>query len=136
MLGVPFHPPAAARACHDKYLARQLYQAAGLRVPGSSARRWPRIRTRSPAAHYPCVLKPLGLSASRGVIRANDRGGIRGRVPPHRARSASEHVQVESYIPGREFAVEGLVTAGDFSRSPSSISPIRWKGRSSRRPST
>ena len=33
MLGIPFHPPAAARACHDKYLARQLYQAAGLRVP-------------------------------------------------------------------------------------------------------
>src|SRR5581483_7713749 len=33
MLGVPFHPPMAARACHDKYRARQLYQAAGLRVP-------------------------------------------------------------------------------------------------------
>src|SRR5580658_1932008 len=29
MLGAPFHPPAAARACNDKYLARQLYQAAG-----------------------------------------------------------------------------------------------------------
>src|SRR5271157_3535992 len=29
MLGVPFHPPAAARACQDKYLARQLYRAAG-----------------------------------------------------------------------------------------------------------
>src|ERR1700683_2867618 len=33
MLGAPFHPPAAARACNDKHLARQLYQAAGLRVP-------------------------------------------------------------------------------------------------------
>jgi len=33
-LGVPFHPPAAARACLDKYLARQLYRAAGMRVPG------------------------------------------------------------------------------------------------------
>src|SRR5580692_11057558 len=33
MLGVPFHPPAAARACNDKHLARQVYQAAGLRVP-------------------------------------------------------------------------------------------------------
>src|SRR5207244_6705343 len=27
-LNVPFHPPAAARACNDKYAARQLYQAA------------------------------------------------------------------------------------------------------------
>src|SRR5947208_8322804 len=33
MFGVPFHPPAAARACHDKNLSRQLFQAAGLRVP-------------------------------------------------------------------------------------------------------
>ena len=30
MFGVPFHPPAAARACLDKNLARQLFQAAGL----------------------------------------------------------------------------------------------------------
>ena len=37
-LGIPFHPPAAARACHDKYLARQLYQAAGMRVPWFFAR--------------------------------------------------------------------------------------------------
>src|ERR1039457_5559579 len=73
MLGIPFHSAAAARACHDKYLARQLYQAAGLRTPwfwraaldddaAALARR----------AEYPCVLKPLGLSGSRGVIRAND----------------------------------------------------------------
>src|SRR5580692_2505086 len=33
MLGVPFHPPAAARACRDKFLARQLYEAAGMRTP-------------------------------------------------------------------------------------------------------
>jgi hypothetical protein len=32
-LDIPFHPAAAARACHDKYLARQLYQAAGLLLP-------------------------------------------------------------------------------------------------------
>src|SRR6185369_7174049 len=33
VLGVAFHPPAATNACRDKYLARQLYQAAGLLVP-------------------------------------------------------------------------------------------------------
>src|SRR6185437_374928 len=32
-LGVPFHPPSAARACHDKHLARTLYREAGLLVP-------------------------------------------------------------------------------------------------------
>ena len=62
-------------------------------------------------APYPCVLKPLGLSASRGVIRANDRAEF---VAAFRriAKIGERELQVESYIPGREFAVEGLVTAG------------------------
>ena len=116
-LGIPFHPPAAVRACHDKYLARQLFQAAGLPVPqffrvpladgpDAAARRAP----------YPCVLKPLGLSASRGVIRANDLDEFRAafaRIKTLLAREQqSQYLQVEAYIPGREFAVEGIVTRG------------------------
>jgi biotin carboxylase len=116
-LGIPFHPPAAARACHDKYLTRQLFEAAGLPVPeffrvalaeppDAAARRAP----------YPCVLKPLGLSASRGVIRANDPGEFRAafaRIKLLLAREEqNQYLQVESYIPGREFAVEGIVTHG------------------------
>ena len=116
-LGIPFHPPAAVRACHDKYLARQLFQAAGLPVPqffrvpladgpDAAARRAP----------YPCVLKPLGLSASRGVIRANDLDEFRAafaRIKTLLAREQqSQYLQVEAYIPGREFAVEGIVSRG------------------------
>ena len=117
MLDIPFHPPAAARACHDKYLARQLFQAAGLPVPqffrvglaegpDAAARRAP----------YPCVLKPLGLSASRGVMRANDPGEFRAafarinRLLAHEEQR--QYLHVEAYIPGREFAVEGIVTRG------------------------
>ena len=62
-------------------------------------------------APYPCVLKPLGLSASRGVIRADDPGEF---VAAFRriAKIGERELQVESYIPGREFAVEGLITGG------------------------
>ena len=113
-LGIPFHPPAAARACHDKYAARQLYQAAGMLVPWfmrAALDSDPQALAR--AVPYPCVLKPLGLSASRGVIRAND--GAEFTAAFHRIRKLGERqLQVESYIPGREFAVEGLVTAGTF----------------------
>jgi hypothetical protein len=74
MLGVPFHTESAARACHDKHASRQLFQAAGMRVPtyfrASLTDDPAAVAARAP---YPCVLKPLGLSASRGVIRANDR---------------------------------------------------------------
>jgi biotin carboxylase len=114
MLGIPFHPPDAARACRDKYLARQLYQAAGLRVP----RFFRATLTDDPQAlaehaPYPCVLKPLGLSGSRGVIRANNQTEF--ILAFQRIKNIGEHhLQVESYIPGREFAIEGLVTGGQL----------------------
>jgi biotin carboxylase len=114
MLGLPFHPPAAAHACGDKFLARRMFQAAGMRVPsffraalGEDARA---LAERTP---YPCVLKPLGLSASRGVIRADDAPAFVAAFERIRKMGERE-LQVESYIPGREFAVEGLATNGDF----------------------
>jgi biotin carboxylase len=64
-------------------------------------------------ATYPCVLKPLGLSGSRGVIRANNAEEF-GAAFRRIARIGERLLQVEGYIPGREFAVEGLVTAGRF----------------------
>jgi biotin carboxylase len=116
VLGVPFHPPAAARACHDKFAARQLYQAAGMLLPRFfRAKLGDDPHPLADAAPYPCVLKPLGLSASRGVIRANNEAefvAAFGRIRAMLGRG--EFLQVESYIDGREFAVEGLVTAGEF----------------------
>ena len=64
-------------------------------------------------APYPCVLKPLGLSASRGVIRANTEDEFVSAFVRIR-RIGEQHLQVESYIEGREFAIEGLVTHGRF----------------------
>ena len=114
MFGVPFHPPATARACRDKFLARQLYQAAGMRTPwffrsaldGDPA-------ALAARATYPCVLKPLGLSASRGVIRADDADEF-GEAFRRIGKIGERYLQVEGYIPGQEFALEGVVTAGRF----------------------
>ena len=74
-------------------------------------------------ASYPCVLKPLGLSGSRGVIRANNEaefcaaatriGALLQAPDIRRTREAhNEFIQVETYIPGGEFALEGIVTNG------------------------
>jgi hypothetical protein len=125
-LGIAFHPPAAVRACHDKYLARQLYRAAGLPVPSffrAAIAEDPRaLAARAP---YPCVLKPLGLSGSRGVIRANDPAEFAAAFERIRTllvgpdvlvarEEQNRFVQVESFIPGREFAIEGLMTRGEL----------------------
>jgi biotin carboxylase len=124
LLRVPFHPPAAAAAAINKFAARECFRKAGLPVPIYS-----RVavdedtETAASGVQYPCVLKPLGLSAGRGVIRANSpqefvRAFARIRnllKSPDIARMsdpASDHIQVETFLPGREFALEGLVTDG------------------------
>src|SRR6266478_3581487 len=73
-LGLTYNHPAAVEACRSKLRMRELFRDAGLRVP------WFRAVALQPAPEpallgisYPCVLKPLSLSASTGVIRANNR---------------------------------------------------------------
>jgi biotin carboxylase len=111
MLGLPFHPPEAARACQDKHAARQMYRAAGLAVPDFFRVSLDDHAGAAQRATYPCVVKPVGLSGSRGVIRANTESELRAAFARIRKMGESE-VQVESYIPGREFAVEALMTHG------------------------
>ena len=112
-LRLRFHPAAATRICRDKHSLREAFRAAGLLVPN-----YLRIAPDSPipaALSYPCVLKPLTLSGSRGVIRANT--PIEGEAALQRIRALVEpdqSIQAEDYIPGREFALEGLLTNGQL----------------------
>ena len=108
MYGVPFHPAAAARLGNDKNAARERLRAAGMRVPEFFRASSEADAARAP---YPCVLKPLGQSASKGVIRANDPAEFAAAFR-RITRMGENEVQVEAYIPGREFALEGLVTRG------------------------
>jgi len=125
-LGLQFHHPAAVEACRSKLRTREVLQAAGLPTP------WFRTVGSKPTPEpsllgitYPCVLKPLSLSASQGVIRANDRdefvaaaARIARLLDTPDVRAAREpnldQILVEGYIPGREVAVEGLLADGEL----------------------
>jgi biotin carboxylase len=114
-LGLPFHPHHAARAARNKFLARQRFAATpGLLVPAFERVRVSDALDFEPP-RFPCVVKPLTLSASRGVIRANTiqeyREAVR-RIERILPSDPGEHLQVEDFVPGREFAVEGLMTHG------------------------
>lgn len=123
-LRLPFHPPGAVLASRNKFLARERFRQADLPVPEyflAPIRMDPAEAARS--ARYPCVLKPLGLSGSRGVIRADDELGFCAAfarirdllaLPEIRRRreDLDQYLHVEAYIPGREYAIEGLVTDG------------------------
>ena len=108
-LGLRFHPIAAARAAANKLLARERFRAFGMPVP--EFRRMPLADAHAAGVRFPCVLKPLDSSASRGVIRANNQQEFIAAAE-RIARMQDGDLIVEDYIPGREFALEGLVTAG------------------------
>ena len=120
--GLPWHSVVGARASRDKRRFRASQREAGLAAPWSVA--VPRGQVTPPAGvSYPCVVKPLVLSGSRGVIRANDAaelGAALARVsalllaPDVRELrdEAAEAIQVEGYVDGDEFAVEGVMDRG------------------------
>jgi ATP-grasp domain/L-amino acid ligase C-terminal domain 2 len=123
-LGISNNQPASVEACRSKLRMREVFQQAGLKTP------WFRVMNLDPLPEpallgisYPCVLKPLSLSASRGVIRANNREEfisaaqrIRKLLESPEIRATREahldQILVEGYIAGREVAVEGLLTDG------------------------
>jgi biotin carboxylase len=123
-LGLPGHPPAAAAVARNKQLTRERLRDGGLLVPWFATT----PADADPAAlarhtPFPCVIKPLALSGSRGVIRADDSASFLAafdrlrallRAPEVRAERDAAHdtVLVEGFIEGREFAVEGIVTGG------------------------
>jgi hypothetical protein len=126
-LGVRYNHPASVEACRSKLRMKEIFRDAGLSVP------WFRNLPIDPAPEpvllgisYPCVLKPLSLSASQGVVRANNREEFLAAASRVRrllqspeilaTREANlDRVLVEGYIPGREVAVEGLLTEGALS---------------------
>jgi biotin carboxylase len=125
-LGLRGNPPAAAAAAINKKLSRQAFSRAGLAVPWFFETDAPTPRlVEDPRISYPCVVKPLGLSGSRGVIRANDPASLEAAVTRLRTLLARKDVRalrsglddsilIEGFIRGREYAIEGVLTGGAF----------------------
>ncbi|MHB8575962.1 MAG: ATP-grasp domain-containing protein, partial [Dehalococcoidia bacterium] len=123
-LGLPHNPTDAVAATRNKALLRRCLAEAGIPSPEYRVVNITDIAAGlDQTISFPCVVKPLSLSGSRGVIRANDAGELQAAI--ERIRSiltqpeslaecgdAAPEVLVESYIPGDEVAVEGLLTDG------------------------
>ena len=128
LLGLPGHPPEAADTCRDKYRSRQRLREAGVSVPAFARFAFqenPReiLAAAGGSVGFPCVLKPLALSASRGVIRAdNPDEFVRAFERIRRLLGApdvqvmreftSGFFQVEAYVEGVEVAVEAAMDRG------------------------
>jgi hypothetical protein len=121
-LGLPHNTTEAAAITNRKDLGRAALKNAGCNTPqfqlvelGSTD---PVLLT----VPFPVVVKPLALSASRGVIRANDEAEfvaacrrIDGILETAGVSGFNRrHLLVESYIDGEEYAIEGFMVDGEF----------------------
>ncbi|PYP50624.1 MAG: biotin carboxylase [Gemmatimonadetes bacterium] len=130
-LGLRGNDVAAARAARDKHEQRTSLAAAGVAVPHFRLVRVDEDPRRLAAGvPYPCVLKPLRLAASRGVIRADtpegfvaafervkrilEQAGCEKRDEASVEWHAYRSILVEDFVPGREVALEGLLVAGEL----------------------
>jgi len=120
------NPVDAAITAKNKHRMREVLSQSGVQVP----RFW-RFSldedSREVAARvtFPCVVKPVFLSTSRGVMRADNEEEFAGVVRrldrivsnpkvARRGGALAREALVEEFIPGFEVAVEGLVTDGGF----------------------
>jgi biotin carboxylase len=127
-LNLPANAVNATAAAGNKHTMRTLCAAAG--VPTPRFVNFPLDQDPAAAASrtgreigWPCVLKPLLLSGSRGVMRADNAAGFcvafarlsRLLQTPELLElhpTASRQILCESFVPGPEVALEGLLTDG------------------------
>ncbi len=120
-LALPHNPPEAARYARRKDLGRERLAHQGVSVPCHR-----RIDLRAPLSpqaervRFPCVVKPLSLSASRGVIRADNVHEFLQACARIERLLRTEDVQerdmllAEDFVSGVEVAVEGLLDNGEL----------------------
>jgi biotin carboxylase len=121
-LGLPHNPAGALRAAADKARQRELWDGAGVAQPrykivpahASDAA----VRQAAALTGFPCVVKAVSLTASQGVLRADDpaqavRAATRiRRVLAAAGPRAAEPLLVEEYLPEPELSIDGLLTDG------------------------
>ena len=123
-LGLSYNSPESVEAARNKLRQRETLELARVPVPQffsfGLAEDLERVLPRVP---FPCVVKPLMLSMSQGVVRANNADEFRAAVTRVRALVETPEIQVtreegldrllvEGYLPGAEVALEGLLEDG------------------------
>ena len=115
-LGLPTNEPSALQASTNKLRFRQACKEKGITAPCFMV-----IEPQAPVpsniapVEFPCVVKPLSLSASRGVIRCENQEDITKAIPRVRTLISDEdskgdqRVLIENYIDGDEYSVEALL---------------------------
>lgn len=123
-LSLPHNDPHAVKVAQRKDLARFSLEKSNVRIP-----KFDLLTTTKPLSEqavkvkFPAVIKPVALSASRGVIRVNDQIELQQAVERIKKmlleerqidESVREILLLEEFISGKEVAIEGMLHNGDL----------------------
>ena len=125
-MGLPHNPVDAVTAAGDKAAQRHRWAAARVAQPAfrvvsaaaTEAATEDVLRQAAAEVGGPCVVKASSLSASQGVLRADDPAAAVAaarrvrQVLAAAGRQPDEPLLVEEYVPGPELSIDGLLTAG------------------------
>lgn len=125
-LSLPHNPVESVVATRNKHQMREILVNAGIPSP----KFWLFSIDDDPVdlakkVTFPCVVKPVSLSASQGVIRVDNEAGfvkafhrliaiMSNPEVQERLGSTARQVLVEAFISGPEFALEGLLVHGEL----------------------
>lgn len=120
--GLPHNPVEALMAAADKALQRHLWMAAGVPQPTfrivTIGADHDALTTVAVEVGFPCVVKAVSLSGSRGVLRVDDRASAAAaakrirQILAEAGRPDHEPLLVEEYVPGWEVSIDGLLADG------------------------
>jgi biotin carboxylase len=121
-MGLPCNPPDAVRNATDKARQRQRWAAVGIAQPAFQIVPAPAaeeaIRQAAAAVGFPCIIKAVSLSASQGILRADDPAAAAAAARRIRhiltaaRRPGTEPLLVEQYLPGPELSIDALLAGG------------------------
>jgi biotin carboxylase len=129
-MGLPHNPVAAVIAATDKAVQRRRWAVAGVaqpvfrvvpaaqRLDGTVAAGETVLRRAAAEVGCPCVVKACSLSASQGILRADDPTAAVAAARRIRQildaadRPGDGPLLVEEYVPGPELSIDGLLAAG------------------------
>ncbi len=110
VLGLPSMSTETADICTNKYKQRQRFKETGVNTP------YFKLCTENSDLNdvnqFPCIVKPVDSSASRGVTKASCFEELTKAFEFAKENSRTGQIIVEGFIEGREFSVETLTQGG------------------------
>jgi len=123
-LSLPHNEPQAVKIAQRKDLARLSLKKSNVKIPMFDLLTTTKsLSEQTIQVNFPAVIKPVALSASRGVIRVNDElelsqavERIKNMLLEERQldKDIREILLLEEFIPGKEVAIEAMLHNGEL----------------------